>query len=107
MSPQDVRNEFFGFYEQLLGGIRRRVVVQLYHLRPWTRHLVTKGEGIAILQPVSHDEIKTTVFDIAKDKAPGPDGYSSRFFNATWPIVGQDMIKAIMEFFHSGKIQTT
>ncbi|KAK4386165.1 hypothetical protein Sango_2487100 [Sesamum angolense] len=81
----------------------RKVVVQLDHLRPWTRHLVTQ-EGIAMLQPVSRDEIKTAFFDIAEDKAPGPDGYSSRFFKAAWPIVGEEIIKAIMEFFHSGKI---
>ncbi|KAK4380907.1 hypothetical protein Sango_3019800 [Sesamum angolense] len=98
------RNEFVGFYEQLLGGTHRWVVVQLDHLRPWTRHLVTEEEGIAMLQQVSRDEIKIAFFDIAEDKAPGPDGYSSGFFKAAWPIVGEEMIKAIMEFFHSGKI---
>ncbi|KAL0289021.1 UNVERIFIED_CONTAM: hypothetical protein Sangu_2632900, partial [Sesamum angustifolium] len=103
-SPQDVRNEFIGFYEQLLGGTRRRVVVQLDHLRPWTCHLVTEEEGIAMLQPVSRDEIKTAFFDIVEDKALGLDGYSSGFFKAAWLIVGEEMIKAIMEFFHSGKI---
>ncbi|KAL0290020.1 UNVERIFIED_CONTAM: hypothetical protein Sangu_2591500 [Sesamum angustifolium] len=103
-SPQDVRNEFVGFYEQLLGRMCRLVVVQLDHLRPWTRHLVTEEEGIAMLQPVSRDEIKITLFDIAEDKAPGPDGYSSGFFKVVWPIVGEEMFHAIMEFFHSGKI---
>ncbi|KAK4388164.1 hypothetical protein Sango_2423000 [Sesamum angolense] len=57
-----------------------------------------------MLQLVSRDEIKATFFDIAEDKAPGPDGYSSGFFKAVWPIVGEEMIKAIMEFFHFGKI---
>ncbi|KAL0292405.1 UNVERIFIED_CONTAM: hypothetical protein Scaly_2591500 [Sesamum calycinum] len=57
-----------------------------------------------MLQPVSRDEIKTAFFDIVEDKALGPDVYSSGFFKVAWLIVGEEMIKAIMEFFHSGKI---
>ncbi|KAL2235610.1 UNVERIFIED_CONTAM: hypothetical protein Sindi_1293200 [Sesamum indicum] len=35
-------------------------------------------------------DVKQAVFDIDQDKAPGPDGYSSGFFKAAWPIVGQE-----------------
>ncbi|KAL2235459.1 UNVERIFIED_CONTAM: hypothetical protein Sindi_1278100, partial [Sesamum indicum] len=44
------------------------------------------------------------VFDIAEDKAPGPDGYSSGFFKAAWPVVGQEVTKAVLEFFSISKL---
>ncbi|KAK4384108.1 putative ribonuclease H protein [Sesamum angolense] len=36
------------------------------------------------------------------EQAPGPDGYSSGFYKAAWPVIGEEMIKAILEFFTTG-----
>ncbi|KAL2232501.1 UNVERIFIED_CONTAM: hypothetical protein Sindi_1430100 [Sesamum indicum] len=36
-------------------------------------------------------------FDIAEDKAPGPDGFSSGFYKAAWPVVGTEITKAVVE----------
>ncbi|KAK4382260.1 hypothetical protein Sango_2889900 [Sesamum angolense] len=49
-------------------------------------------------------EIKDAFFDIAEDKAPGPDGYSSGFYKAAWPVIGEEIIKAILEFFTTGRL---
>ncbi|KAL2251892.1 UNVERIFIED_CONTAM: hypothetical protein Sindi_2311500 [Sesamum indicum] len=38
------------------------------------------------------------------DKAPGPDGYSSGFFKAAWPIVGQEVTTIVMDFFNTGRL---
>ncbi|KAL0292135.1 UNVERIFIED_CONTAM: Transposon TX1 uncharacterized protein [Sesamum radiatum] len=38
------------------------------------------------------------VFDIEEDRAPGPDGYSSGFFKAAWPVVGEEITAAVMDF---------
>ena len=37
---------------------------------------------------MSDDEVKLAIFDIAADKAPGPNGYTSGFYQVAWPIVG-------------------
>ncbi|XP_026399311.1 uncharacterized protein LOC113295170 [Papaver somniferum] len=42
--------------------------------------------------PEDH-EVKSILFSMAKDKAPGPDGFPSSFFQANWDIVGEDLIK--------------
>ncbi|KAK4384230.1 putative ribonuclease H protein [Sesamum angolense] len=52
-------------------------------------------ESQALVQSVTREEIKDAFFDIAEDKAPGPDGYSSGFYKAAWPVIGEEMIKAI------------
>ncbi|KAL0294131.1 UNVERIFIED_CONTAM: hypothetical protein Sangu_3223700 [Sesamum angustifolium] len=78
LTEQDeVVDEFVSFYQRLLGGERRREFLDLRYLRPWARHVVTPDECMELVQLVTREEIKDAFFDIAEDKAPGPDGYSS------------------------------
>nr|GFD47356.1 RNA-directed DNA polymerase, eukaryota, reverse transcriptase zinc-binding domain protein [Tanacetum cinerariifolium] len=43
-------------------------------------------------------------FDIDGNKAPGPDGFSSQFFKDSWNVVGDDVCKAIRDFFLNWKL---
>ncbi|KAL2943863.1 hypothetical protein RDABS01_032210, partial [Bienertia sinuspersici] len=49
-------------------------------------------------------EIKQAMFSIPSNKAPGLDGYNNHFFKSAWHIVGGDVIKAIRDFFSTGKL---
>ncbi|KAL0288896.1 UNVERIFIED_CONTAM: Retrovirus-related Pol polyprotein from type-2 retrotransposable element R2DM [Sesamum radiatum] len=88
----------------LLGGDRTDRAIDLRYLRPWARHILTDDEARAIIRPVTIDEVKTAFFDIEEDKAPGPDGFSSGFFKAAWPVVGEEVSKAIIDFFKTGRL---
>ncbi|XP_074283267.1 uncharacterized protein LOC141607821 [Silene latifolia] len=51
------------------------------------------------------EEVKAdAVFSIPKDKAPGPDGYSSGFFRDTWDLIGKDVYAAVVDFFNTGQL---
>ncbi|KAL2943951.1 hypothetical protein RDABS01_032298 [Bienertia sinuspersici] len=49
-------------------------------------------------------EIRKAIYSIPSNKALGLDGYNSCFFKEAWSVVGQDVIRAIREFFSSGKL---
>ncbi|XP_011100855.1 uncharacterized protein LOC105178968 [Sesamum indicum] len=100
----EVAHEFVSYYQNLLGGTRRRMSVDIRYLRPWARHCITDEEANQLLLPISADDVKQAMFDIADDKAPGPDGYSSRFFKAAWPVVGEEVTRAVLDFFSTGKL---
>ncbi|KAL2235282.1 UNVERIFIED_CONTAM: hypothetical protein Sindi_1260400 [Sesamum indicum] len=100
--PQAVVNEFVMYYQNLLGGEQRRDVIDLRFLRPWVRHLLSEEEVHSLLLPFTPVDVKQAVFDIAEDKAPGSDEYSSGFFKAAWPIVGQEVTSAVLDFFNTG-----
>ncbi|KAL0297822.1 UNVERIFIED_CONTAM: Retrovirus-related Pol polyprotein from type-2 retrotransposable element R2DM [Sesamum angustifolium] len=105
LTEQDeVVDEFVSFYQRLLGGERRREYIDLRYLRPWARHVVTPAECTALVQRPTREEVKDAFFDIAEDKAPGPDGYSSGFYKAAWPVIGDEVVKAILEFFTTGRL---
>ena len=102
--PNAVIHEFISYYQSLLGGDRRQRVMDLRFLRPWARHIITTEEAGHLLEPFSAEDIKKAVFDIGEDKAPGPDGYSSGFYKKAWPVVGQEITKAVLDFFSTGKL---
>lgn len=61
-------------------------------------------EQISLIKPFTHKEIKDTMFSINSNKSLGLDGFDSGFFKNSWSIVGNDVIKAINEFFTSYKL---
>ena len=57
-----------------------------------------------LLKPPSSSEIKEAMFAIHPDKAHGPDGFSARFFQANWEVVGPSIIREVSLFFSSGSL---
>jgi hypothetical protein len=53
---------------------------------------------------VTREEIHRTIFSMSKGKAPGLDGFSIEFFLKAWPVIGEDINLAILEFFTTGKL---
>ena len=52
-----------------------------------------------VLQEVPlQEEIRSTVFKIDGDSAPGPDGFSGLFFQKCWDIICLDITKAVQVF---------
>ncbi|KAL0291138.1 UNVERIFIED_CONTAM: Retrovirus-related Pol polyprotein from type-2 retrotransposable element R2DM [Sesamum radiatum] len=100
----EVTAEFIRYYQELLGGNTRDRVIDLRHLRPWARHILTHAEAEALILPVTPEEIKQAIFDIDETKAPGPDGYSAAFYKAAWPVIGWEVSQAIHEFFRTGRL---
>lgn len=65
--------------------------------------LHTQEQQMDLLKEYSAEEVKTAMFRIDSNKSPGPDGFGSGFFKAAWSIVGEDISKAVLEFFRNGK----
>lgn len=56
----------------------------------------------SMVREVSAEEIRKVIFGMARNKSPGPDGYTYEFFKAAWPVVGGDLVMAIRSFFENG-----
>ncbi|KAL2224551.1 UNVERIFIED_CONTAM: hypothetical protein Sindi_3020600, partial [Sesamum indicum] len=102
--PGEIINEFVHYYQNHLGGNRRQILIDIGFLRLWARHILSNEEASHLISIFTPADVKQAVFDIAEDKAPGPDGYSSGFFKAAWPVVGQEVTKAVLDFFSIGKL---
>ncbi|GJS87451.1 hypothetical protein Tco_0770087 [Tanacetum coccineum] len=61
-------------------------------------------EALDMTRNVSRQEVKSALFSMGNDKAPGPDGYTAAFFKESWDIVADDFVAAVGEFFTNGNI---
>ncbi|KAL4369287.1 hypothetical protein GQ457_05G000700 [Hibiscus cannabinus] len=55
----------------------------------------------AMLAPVTREDVRVVMFGMNGNKAPGPDGFSAKFFQVAWKIVGADVTQAVLYFFSS------
>jgi hypothetical protein len=45
--------------------------------------------------PITDDEVRTAIWGMPFDKAPGTDGFTALFFKKRWPIISLDIVRAI------------
>ncbi|GLT58450.1 hypothetical protein SLA2020_457140 [Shorea laevis] len=101
----DMENEAVQFYQGLLGTVDSNCTkVNDDWIKNIFQFQLPTSMVDFLQQPITDLEIKEVVFSSPRNKAPGPDGYTSEFYKAAWPVVGDLVTKAIQEFFYSGKI---
>ncbi|GJX34584.1 RNA-directed DNA polymerase, eukaryota, reverse transcriptase zinc-binding domain protein [Tanacetum coccineum] len=68
------------------------------------QNVLNTQEANMMISEVSDKEIKEAMFGIGDDKAPGPDGFTSKFFKKSWKTTGKDVCEAVREFFKTNKL---
>ncbi|XP_075081951.1 uncharacterized protein LOC142166466 [Nicotiana tabacum] len=100
---EDIAQILVEFYQDLLGkkSLKRvRAFKSFLHNGP----KLTLGQQVALVQPYRSEDVKKAIFNIDKNKSPGPDGYGSDFFKAAWGVISNDITQAVLEFFSSGNL---
>jgi hypothetical protein len=54
---------------------------------------VTREENNILSSPFSEKEIKDAIFQMERNKAPGPDGFPAVFYQKFWDIIKYDMLQ--------------
>ncbi|XP_060959373.1 uncharacterized protein LOC133030597 [Cannabis sativa] len=60
---------------------------------------IREEQNDVLIEPVTTEEIKKTLFQMHPDKSPGPDGMTPGFYQKFWHIVGDDIVKLVRTFF--------
>ena len=99
----EVPQTFIDYFQGVLGE-EDSAVTPMMDQALFDRRL-TLHESLEIIKPFTNDEIKSALFSIGIDKAPGSDGFSSLFFKSAWPIIGKDFLTAIHSFFYTSRLE--
>ncbi|KAL9237052.1 hypothetical protein vseg_011642 [Gypsophila vaccaria] len=92
-----IQGAFLEYYQQLLG-----TCAMVEHVdEPTVQRgiCIREDKWSGLLAIPSAQEIKEAMFDIDDTKAPGPDGYTSRFFKDAWDVIMKEIIQAVRTFF--------
>ena len=94
--PQDIGKMATTYFEQLLTAPYNPSAV---NIAPLFHNTISETSSSSLSHPITNEEIKSALFSIPDNKAPGPDGFNGLFFKTAWNIIGPDFIAAIRFFF--------
>ncbi|GJS29411.1 hypothetical protein Tco_0490031 [Tanacetum coccineum] len=63
--------------------------------------VLDNSKADCMVRDVTNDEIKSAMFSMGDDKAPGPDGFPATFFKKAWDVVGGDILLVLLGIFFS------
>ncbi|WMV47604.1 hypothetical protein MTR67_040989, partial [Solanum verrucosum] len=101
--PTQIANIFVKYYTELLGtktDRRSRASMRIIQNGP----CLTVDHQIELLRPFSRKEVKEIMFKTDSNKSPRPEGFGSGFYKTAWPIIEDDITRAIMDFFQNGRL---
>lgn len=101
--PNDIRKEAVDYFKNLYReqNATLSTVAEIDHILQFR---LSHDHIESMSRPVTPEEIRSTMFGLKGDKAPGPDGYTAHFFKASWDLTGNDVTRAILSFFKSGSM---
>lgn len=94
----EISNHISQYYKEIFGvpGIKYASLDQHF----WAdNELVTQEENSSLIQPFSEEEIKVAVFASDPTGAPGPDGFTFKFYQHFWDVVKFDLLTLVAMFF--------
>ncbi|KAJ9544318.1 hypothetical protein OSB04_024025 [Centaurea solstitialis] len=98
----DVPTAFVDHFRSIM-GVADQLVNPVMNVDLFQRRL-TLQESLDMMKPITDSEICNALFGIGNNKAPGSDGFSAKFYKASWSVVGLDVTLAIRNFFFKGRI---
>ena len=60
-------------------------------------------EATSLERPFDEEEIKVALFDMSRDNAPSPNGFTATFWQCNWDIVKEDILSLFREFHANGR----
>jgi hypothetical protein len=91
ISQEDKHEILHTFYENLIGRAAERDVA--LDLQAFHRH----GFDVSALDSlITEEEVWTTIKSLPSDRAPGPDGFTGRFYKKCWSVIKHDIMAAII-----------
>ena len=65
------------------------------------RHILSREEGTSLIRDFQEEEVKSAMFSMKSNSAPGPNGFGVHFFKSFWHVIGKDYF-ALFQDLHKG-----
>jgi hypothetical protein len=89
VTQEEKQEAVFDYYERVLGTAEDRTsTLDLSEID------IHQHDLSSLDAPFTEEEIWATIKDLPSDKAPGPDGFTGRFYKECWSTIKYDVIEA-------------
>lgn len=103
LTDDKTTQEVIGFYKRLPRKAATTLpIVDLNIIKEGPILNIEQERGLISL--VTREEVWQILKDIEDMKAPGCDGFNAFIFKKTWPIVGDEVTEAMLEFFNEAEM---
>ncbi|RVW58950.1 Retrovirus-related Pol polyprotein from transposon RE1 [Vitis vinifera] len=65
---------------------------------------ISEESAIWLDRPFSEEEVRMAVFQLNKEKAPGPNGFTLAVYQECWDVIKEDLMRVFFEFHTKGVI---
>ena len=62
---------------------------------------ISEESAISLDAPFTEEEISKAIFQMDRDKASGPDGFTIAVFQDCWDVIKEDLVRVFAEFHRS------
>ncbi|RVW38475.1 Transposon TX1 uncharacterized 149 kDa protein [Vitis vinifera] len=59
---------------------------------------ISEESALRLDSPFTEEEISKAIFQLDRDKAPGPDGFTIAVFQECWDVIKEDLVRVISDF---------
>ncbi|KAG6510221.1 hypothetical protein ZIOFF_028230 [Zingiber officinale] len=66
--------------------------------------LISQEENAELSAVPLMEEVKQVIWEMNEEGAAGPDGFPVSFFVSCWEIICEDVLEAVVDFFHGGSL---
>ena len=102
-SQEEIKAEAERFFKEFLTfeppDLRSATVEELQEILPFR---CSEEERTSLTKLVTEEEIREVLFHMPSNKSPGPDGFTTEFFKASWSVIAKDFTVAVQSFFCKG-----
>jgi len=101
---EGIRQASFETFETLYSETQRENIDPHWYPLSIIPNLIKEDINLRLFEEVSQQEIKEALDQMNLDKAPGPDGFTAKFYQQCWGIIKSDLTKMIRKSQSSNKL---
>lgn len=89
-SHDEKAQELFAHFNQIMGKKESRLCTV-----NWSKMNLSQVDVSAIDAAFTEEEVLAAIMDQPKDRAPGPDGFTGKFYKTCWAVIKADLMAAM------------